>query len=204
MKNPRKPTRIPVQTRAIEKRNRILAAAFKTIGEKGYARTDTVDIARAAGISVGTLYAYFRDKREIFLEASAGFHAEVLKRLEANVPKQKASTDLTSEIRLVLASLMSIGREYRFFQKEFVAQSFSDEEIKRLHHARRMEIVEYLLPRLRKVCGRRKPSRIGLFMSVSFLQDLFYQIDQLPEYGFESAEAFRAAEKAVSALLLEG
>jgi AcrR family transcriptional regulator len=195
---------MPVQSRAIEKRNRILAAAFKIIGEKGYARTDTVDIARAAGISVGTLYAYFRDKRDIFIEASAGFHAEVLKRLEANLPKDKASADLVTEIRSVLSSFMSIDRESRFFQKEFVALSFSDEEIRRLYHARRMDFVDYLLPRLRKACGRRKPTRVGLFLSVSFLQDLFYQIDRFPEYGFAREEAFQSAEKAVSALLLEG
>ncbi len=203
MKNAKHPTRVPVQSRAIEKKKRILAATFKIVGAKGYANTDTVDIAKAAGISVGTLYAYFRNKREIFLEASSGFYAELRKRLEENIPETMVSTNPAAEVRLVLNSLLSINREYRFFQKEFVALSFSDEEIKKIYQARRMEIVEYLLPRLRKVCGGKKPSRVGLFMCVSFLQDLYYQIDAFPEYGLHRAQALRIAEKAIEAMLLD-
>ncbi len=202
MKKPKSSIRIPVQTRALEKRKGILAAAFKMVGERGYAKADTVAIAEEAGISVGTLYAYFRNKREIFLEASHQFHTEVMACLAAHIPEANASPDLAAEISQLLQALISINREYRFFQKEFVALSFSDDEVKELYHSRRMEMVDFLMSRLSRLCGEGRPTRVGLYMSVSFLQDLFYQIDLFPEYGFDREHAFRLAEKTVSNLLL--
>ena len=58
-------TRIPVQKRSIEKRKRILEAGFQLFCEKGYYKTNTIEIARHAKVSTGTVYSYFKDKKEI-------------------------------------------------------------------------------------------------------------------------------------------
>lgn len=47
---------------------RILVAALQLYGEKGFHATQTPDIAKRAGMSVGGLYRYFADKHQIFLE----------------------------------------------------------------------------------------------------------------------------------------
>ncbi|MCP3985905.1 MAG: TetR/AcrR family transcriptional regulator [bacterium] len=47
---------------------RILNAALQLYGERGFQATQTPDIAERAGMSVGGLYRYFRDKHQIFLE----------------------------------------------------------------------------------------------------------------------------------------
>ena len=57
-------TRIPVQKRSIEKRKRILEAGFQLFCEKGYYKTNTIEIARHAKVSTGTVYSYFKDKKE--------------------------------------------------------------------------------------------------------------------------------------------
>lgn len=44
------------------RRKQILDATFRCLANKGYARMTVRDIAREAGISVGTLYLYFEDK----------------------------------------------------------------------------------------------------------------------------------------------
>ena len=46
----------------------ILAAALQLYAEKGFYATQTTDVAERAGMSVGGLYRYFRDKQQIFLE----------------------------------------------------------------------------------------------------------------------------------------
>jgi AcrR family transcriptional regulator len=56
------------QTRARASYERILSAARDLYAERGFHATQTPDIAARAGISVGGLYRYFRDKHEIFLE----------------------------------------------------------------------------------------------------------------------------------------
>lgn len=59
--------RTPVQARSREKRAELLRWAEKLFVERGYAATTADDIASAAGVSVGTFYNYFRNKRQILL-----------------------------------------------------------------------------------------------------------------------------------------
>ncbi len=56
--------RVPQQARSREKRADILKAAARMFAERGYAGTTSDDIATAAGVSVGTFYNYFRNKRQ--------------------------------------------------------------------------------------------------------------------------------------------
>lgn len=82
--------RVPQQARSREKRNEILKAAARMFVEHGYAGTTTDDIAEAAGVSVGTFYNYFRNKRQVLI-------ALVLERLEdifSNI--QLAQMDFTT------------------------------------------------------------------------------------------------------------
>lgn len=48
------------------KRRQILDAAAELFATKGFDRTTTADISKAAGISAGNLFHYFASKREIF------------------------------------------------------------------------------------------------------------------------------------------
>jgi AcrR family transcriptional regulator len=47
----------------------ILAAARKVFGRKGFASATVDEIAEAAGVAKGTVYLYFKSKREIYLAA---------------------------------------------------------------------------------------------------------------------------------------
>ncbi|HEX6292403.1 MAG TPA: TetR/AcrR family transcriptional regulator [Herpetosiphonaceae bacterium] len=59
--------RVPQQTRSRQKRDALLAAAARLFEERGYDATTADDIADAAGVSIGTFYSYFRNKRQVFL-----------------------------------------------------------------------------------------------------------------------------------------
>jgi AcrR family transcriptional regulator len=63
--------------RGADTRERILAAAREVMRGKGLVRATTKEIARAAGLSEGTLYNHFANKEELFLctlnELPSGF-----------------------------------------------------------------------------------------------------------------------------------
>lgn len=63
-----KEVRIPRQQRSLEKKKRIKKAAIDLFGEKGMANTSTNEIAKKAGISIGTLYSYYEDKKAIYTD----------------------------------------------------------------------------------------------------------------------------------------
>jgi AcrR family transcriptional regulator len=53
--------------RSAEESKRIILAAARTVfTDQGYARANMRDIARVAGISVGGLYLYFKNKEDLF------------------------------------------------------------------------------------------------------------------------------------------
>ena len=58
-----------VQPRALKTREKIILAAISVYSEKGYYNTTVDEIAKSAGLSVGTAYRYFKDKKELLLEA---------------------------------------------------------------------------------------------------------------------------------------
>ena len=60
--------REPIQKRSIEKKEKIIQAGFELICEKGYYNTNTAQIAKAAGVSTGIVYSYFKDKHDILIE----------------------------------------------------------------------------------------------------------------------------------------
>lgn len=60
------PIREPRQRRSIEKKTKIIKAGLDLFCEKGFYHTNTVEIAKAAGVSTGTVYCYFKDKKDIY------------------------------------------------------------------------------------------------------------------------------------------
>lgn len=59
--------RIPTQKRSIEKRNKIIDKGFELICKKGFYNTTTNEIADYSGVSVGIIYQYFDDKKDILI-----------------------------------------------------------------------------------------------------------------------------------------
>lgn len=82
--------RVPQQARSREKRDEILKAAAAMFVARDYAGTTSDEIAAAAGVSVGTFYNYFRNKRQVLVTL-------VLERLEGIFTNlQLAQMDFTS------------------------------------------------------------------------------------------------------------
>jgi len=64
--------RVPQQARSRRTRERILEAASRCFESRGYDETTTAEIARLAGLAVGSVYDYFQDKRAILLDILHG------------------------------------------------------------------------------------------------------------------------------------
>jgi len=61
-KGAQKRVRQPKQARSRETRRILLVAAAQLFAHQGYAGTTTNAVARRAGVAIGTVYEYFRDK----------------------------------------------------------------------------------------------------------------------------------------------
>lgn len=54
---------------ALQTRDNILNAAVEEIAERGFERARLVDIAKRAGLTVGSIYTWYRDKADLFTAA---------------------------------------------------------------------------------------------------------------------------------------
>jgi AcrR family transcriptional regulator len=57
----------PRQARSVERRARLSEAALQVFGDKGYDRASVDEIARLAGVPIGSFYQQFRSKRQVLL-----------------------------------------------------------------------------------------------------------------------------------------
>lgn len=102
-----RPVRTPKQARSRQTRDRVVAAAIAVFEEHGYDATTTAAIARRAGIGVGTLYAYFPDKRKIMLEVLDGTVAAMSAMVvEALEPDRWREGGPRAHVRAVIEAVM--------------------------------------------------------------------------------------------------
>lgn len=58
----------PLRSDGVEARNRLLLAALRLFAAKGYAKTSTREIAKAAGVNLAAISYYFGDKAGLYRE----------------------------------------------------------------------------------------------------------------------------------------
>jgi len=87
--SPARGVRVPQQARSRRTRERILEAAVGCFEQHGYDETTTALIASRADIGVGTLYGYFRDKRDILLELLERFTEQVIELVESRLDPER-------------------------------------------------------------------------------------------------------------------
>ncbi len=95
-------TRTPQQKRSIARREQILQATRQVIAAKGYANLTMTEIAEVAGITVSSIYQYFRNKAEIVLalcqQGADEFNALMVQSFQSEVQDRQQWCDLLLQL----------------------------------------------------------------------------------------------------------
>ena len=149
-------TRIPKSEKAVAKRDRIIEKGFELMCEKGFYKTTTPDIAKAADVSTGIIYQYFKDKREIFMEGLKQFSNSVLFPLMDILDTSNANTakiDL-NDIERILDRLITLTvQSHRLTQKaheELEMMAHADEEIGEIFSSSELAMTKKIVAFLEK------------------------------------------------------
>ncbi len=84
---------VMARKRVGNKRARIIAAAAKLFGDKGYHDTTTAEIAESAGVAAGTIYIYFSSKEELLVAVFEEFLGRHMEQLREGVEREKTPRD---------------------------------------------------------------------------------------------------------------
>lgn len=126
----KKDVRIPQQKRSIEKKEKIIEAAFRIYFTKGYFSTNTADIAKEADISTGSIYAYFKDKKDILLACLNRFGDLLTEEVRENIESLSATGDIQSIIKKVLYIFVNSQKWNKSIHDEIMSLQYRDEDVK--------------------------------------------------------------------------
>jgi len=123
----------PHQKRSLEKRAGLKAAALALFGEKGYERTSIEEVARRAGLAIGSFYQHFRSKRQLLL----ALMDELLEKLSRLDLRPQAATDVRAALRQLLGRAFSHDLRYlgayRAWQEAVLSDSALARKQKQIH-----------------------------------------------------------------------
>lgn len=126
----KKDVRIPQQKRSIEKKEKIIEAATGIFMQHGYLNTNTADIAKAASISTGSVYAYFEDKKDILLECLYRFGETLTKQICEKVGSLSFNGDIYNTIKNILKIFVNYHNWTKLLHDEIMSLQYIDADVK--------------------------------------------------------------------------
>lgn len=116
-----KEIRNPKQSRSIEKKRLIQEAAYKLFSEKGFEKTSTNEIASVAGVSIGTLYSYYKDKKSIFSDIMDKFVCSTIESM--SIVDRKMTGNPMQNVESYIRTLIASHNGVKDFQLELTCMS---------------------------------------------------------------------------------
>jgi AcrR family transcriptional regulator len=140
------------QERARITHRKLMDAGKKVFSSYSYHDMHAGDIAKEAGVSVGTFYVHFRDKEELFIEIADEYlesmKEDMIHTFRKNLPDAR-NDSLDKLVHTVIRLSLEIHRESAAFQKEIIKMSLGNAEVKRLVDGKDREyrkiVEDYLL-----------------------------------------------------------
>ncbi|MBO7149488.1 MAG: TetR/AcrR family transcriptional regulator [Clostridia bacterium] len=124
-----KKIREPKQLRSVEKKNRIVQAGYELFAEKGYINTNTAEIAKKAGVSVGLVYGYFNDKRDILLDVLDIYINNVFAPILDMFGQISPPLDFEKTINNIVDKTIELHKNNALIHEALHSMTYMDEEI---------------------------------------------------------------------------
>jgi AcrR family transcriptional regulator len=155
MKKELQKVRVPQQKRGIATKNSIMAAAELLFSKKGYHGTNAKEIAGEAGVSVGSFYSYFKDKKALFLEVFVNHLEEsVLKILSEEKVESADEKNRKAMVYSLIKRMLDSHDMSPEFHREAAAMRYSDPEVDRFFDEFDKKSVNHLAEHLKLFEGK--------------------------------------------------
>jgi AcrR family transcriptional regulator len=192
-------TRQPRQTRSQATKEKILESAYTLFCERGYYQTTTNHIAISAGVSIGSLYSYYKDREEILADILKQFDSSLNQALDdLSHEKELCRSDIGLWVQRVIERMASLQKPTRELYNQLRSLRYAYPKVAEVLHqqkARETEIIlEYL--RLNRTIVRVEDLDAAAFVVQGMIEVV---VDEMvfPEDGRDQSKILAATVEAI-------
>lgn len=168
--------REPIQKRSIEKKQKIIKSGFDLICQKGYYNTNTAEIAKAAGVSTGIVYQYFKDKHDILLEGIRLYAGDIIYPVAKSFPQEVSPDNLKVVLKEVINKFIENHKLSQVAHEEIMSMTHSDKEIAEFYREREMYTTKTISNILLKNGFNKTNLDERVHISINLIDDLCHEI----------------------------
>lgn len=126
--------RTPQNIRREQTKKKIVTAAKDLFSQCDYFQTTSKDIAKAAGVSIGSFYTYFENKKEVMIEILNEYMNATLDPSLREDGEPAQTKDLTASLQAIIRTCFAMHDFPLGFYKNVTILSILDEEIGTMFH----------------------------------------------------------------------
>jgi AcrR family transcriptional regulator len=192
-------TRQPRQSRSQATKEKILESAYRLFCERGYYPTTTNHIARAAGVSIGSLYSYYKDREEILSDLLIQFDSSLNRALDdLSQETELCRSDIGLWVTRVIERMTGLREPTRELYNQLRSLRYSSPAVAAVLHQQKARetgiILEYL--RLNRTFVRVEDLDVAAFVVQGLIEVV---VDEMafPEEGRDRQKILAATVDAI-------
>ena len=168
--------REPIQKRSIEKKEKIIKAGFELICKQGYHNTNTVEIAKAAGVSTGIVYQYFKDKHDIFIIGLERYADEIFFPMLTVSKSNFDKFDIEQILETMINRFIENHKLSQKAHEEIMAMTHSDKAVADFFHERELYMTDSIVNLLLQNGINSENLEEKVHISIHLMDDLCHEI----------------------------
>lgn len=189
-------TRMPIQKRSIEKRDRIIKLGFELMCNNGYFNTNTNDIAKYADVSTGIVYQYFNDKKEIFIEGFKEYSNSIMFPILDIIKNNKINFDNLEDLLDTMLNLFI--KKHTLSKKaheEMIALTHMDSDIANIYHENEIQVTNMIVDVLKNndICSDNLFEKVHIIIGLveNYCHEIVYHKHESINYDVMKNEVIR-------------
>lgn len=189
-------TRMPIQKRSIEKRDRIIKLGFELMCNNGYFNTNTNDIAKYADVSTGIVYQYFNDKKEIFIEGFKEYSNSIMFPILDIIKNNKINFDNLEDLLDTMLNLFI--KKHTLSKKaheEMIALTHMDSDIANIYHENEIQVTNMIVDVLKNndICSDNLFEKVHVIIGLveNYCHEIVYHKHKSINYDVMKNEVIR-------------